>query len=375
MVGYQTGGDTMKQYKMAYIDSGGLWIFKEGGENNPRISTINYNTVWPWGNSASNFKSTQSIIKSLKEYDLIVTTRMGRYDGTPKDGIQQWVIDFFDAMEKHKLWNRYIIWDWADDDTIWEFGAKRCLVYLKRMWPWGREIPKRLWPFGKNETPSNVYPFDFCSPNCHLDLLPVNLYPRDISVGCFFGVRRYGESVWRGLLVNTLLKAKWNPDTYLDCDYTLGRGPNKWSYFSPVNLPFFRGNQLNWWYIYLHKLRRCQTLFTSPGNCGVMVGGDMRTSQAFASGALVFTPKHTIPLPHPYEEGKHCFFFVQDSKESILGAVEKAKYYLLPEHKEEREKIAKQCFDHTSKYHRSANRVNYALDLVEGKGDKAGWIF
>lgn len=364
----------MKTYKVAYIDSGGLWEWKDGSIGNPRIESIHWNTAAPWiPDSSKYWRGLGEIIKGADQYDIIV---MPAFLETEQDGqkwIPDWGLDLIEQLEAKRLWDRVVIWQLPSDDSrLWERALKQCRLYMHRLWPWDRPMPRGLWPFGKDERPPNLHPVDFSAPNAHFDLVPVNLYKRDIGMGYFFGFNRYDTSIWRGKVGKMLREAKWPPGAYLDFDYTLGHGMNFWGHWVR-SYPLHGDGQLNWWYVYLHKLRRCKVIFGCSGNSNVIMGGDMRTPQILASGALAFVQKMTIPLPHPYEDGRHCFFYDPTSEDSIFEAIEKAKYYLQPdrlhpERQKEREEMGRRCFEHASKYHRPINRVNYVLDLFERSG-------
>jgi len=115
-------------------------------------------------------------------------------------------------------------------------------------------------------------------------------------------------------------------------------------------------------------LRRTKILFAcSGGPYNGFRGGDRREAEAVASGALVFMDKSTIipKMPHPFEHGRHLFFFDMEDTNSIVEALQLAKSYLAKEKTEEREAIAKACWEHACKYHRSKNYVDYAMEIIE----------
>jgi len=70
-------------------------------------------------------------------------------------------------------------------------------------------------------------------------------------------------------------------------------------------------------------------------------------------------------MPHPFQHGKHLFFFDMESDESILEALELAKSYLTKEKTDEREAIANACWNNAITHHRSKNYVNYAMEIIE----------
>jgi len=151
--------------------------------------------------------------------------------------------------------------------------------------------------------------------------------------------------------------------------YTTGRqgnsGHNQYEYEYPV---MTHNGQLNWWYVYMHFLRRTKILFTASGGpYDRASGGDRREGEALTSGALVFMGKSTImdAMPHPFVHGKHLFYFDMDDANSMAESIALAKSFLAKEKEGERKAIAEACWKHACEYHRSRNYVDYAMEIIE----------
>lgn len=89
--------------------------------------------------------------------------------------------------------------------------------------------------------------------------------------------------------------------------------------------------------------------------------GDFRTWEAFASGALVFVDRQYTLTEHPLVDGEHCIFLTA-TEEGMKELGEKIRYFLA--NKEQAEKIARQGYEFTMKYHRGTNRIDEILNVI-----------
>lgn len=83
----------------------------------------------------------------------------------------------------------------------------------------------------------------------------------------------------------------------------------------------------------------------------------VRYWEAASVKTLMLIKDPGIIIPHPYEDRVHCVYFdgYQDLREKI-------DYYL--SHDEIREEIAKNCFEHTLKYHTNEKRAQQFLEVI-----------
>lgn len=89
--------------------------------------------------------------------------------------------------------------------------------------------------------------------------------------------------------------------------------------------------------------------------------GDHRTWESFASGALVFIDRIYSPIAHPLVDEKHCIFY--DVSPRGLRKLRNQVLYFL-DHPAHADRIAKEGYEFTMKYHRSSNRIDEILDVI-----------
>jgi len=108
---------------------------------------------------------------------------------------------------------------------------------------------------------------------------------------------------------------------------------------------------------YLSTLRKTLILLTcNPANWE----GDSRTWEALASGCLVFVDRLYTPYKHPLEDGKHCIFYDRDKLDELE---EKISYYV--QHTDQARKIGQTGREFVMKYHRTVNRIDEILNVLE----------
>ena len=273
-------------------------------------------------------RGTVGKIKNTDEFDLIFCRAVKRLESEAN----------YDS-------NKIVIWDAHVDWDVWKWGLENCLVYFKKAWN-STSFPSKMhlltWPV-----------LDVCAR------IPVDLYQRDIDIGYYFKTPRlFGI---REAIMESIENFDWGQGVHIESTYTLGRkyqAGSLWKHGLTIDGKF------NWWQVYMHLLRRTKILFTSTGYPGFF-GTDRRTSEAISSGALVFADRPIVQMPYPFEHEKHLFFFNAKDNEEILKACELAKSYLAKEKTDEREQIAKACYDHAMAHHRSRNYVDYMMEIIQ----------
>jgi len=350
--------DSPMGYRIAFFDIPGRNLWKEALPEHPNVDEVHF--LYPY--KMHGFKEKKEIISKdymwlmehIEEYDLIFILPLlyhspGAVYFSPKDHNSMLLL----KIEEKRLWNKTIIWDFADEHKLnWEWGYDRCLVYFKNNWFWGKETP-----------PPKLYPLNFAVMDLYVDLIPIDLYQRDIDIGCYFGWNRTADGGCpRGRLVEMIKNFEWEKGTFIDLSYTTGKTSPSGHNLYGEEVPILPNGQPNWWYIYMGLLRRTKILFTSSPS---PYRGDAREGEALASGALVFMSNPVIPMPHPFEHGKHLFRFDASEKESIHESLELAKEYLKPSQEEKRNRMAKACWEHATTYHRCKNYVDYAMNIIE----------
>ena len=288
-------------------------------------------------------------LKDTDKFDLLIIPAWGGLEpgkkGFDPNRLECVLIAY---IEDNNLWDKTVVWDVRADWSLWPWGLERVPVYFKKAW---REPT----------FPPKVHLLTWPVLDIHVQI-PTDLYQRDIDVGYYFRPLADTKNITgtRGAICKHIKQFNWGPDALIELCYTLGQiyhATNFW--YAPPMI----GEQFNWWTVYMHYLRRTKILFTSTGYPGFF-GGDRRTAEAISSGALVFADKTLIQMPHPFEHGKHLFFFDSTQDEEIIKALELAKSYLTKEKKEERESIAKAGLDHAMTYHRSRNYVDYMMEII-----------
>ena len=123
--------------------------------------------------------------------------------------------------------------------------------------------------------------------------------------------------------------------------------------------PVTKSNREGFDNTYLKTLKRTKILVTcNPDRWE----GDSRTWEAFANGPLVFVDKLYSLHQHPLIDGEHCIFYNPSNPKELL---DKLNYYLSNE--SEAKEIAENGHNYTMKYHRSSNRIDDILAILEEK--------
>jgi hypothetical protein len=337
----------MSKFKIAYLggDSHAGTIndmFQSSLPSHPLVEKVDWEwTSSRWGKHVLDTTPKSYILEHLSDYDLIF---QNPWELNEKDNP-----GLLELFNKLNLWKKVILYDIADDSTFhFREMQQKCLLYLKRAWE-NYMLPKDL---------GNVIPLDFPMFQEYLDVIPMDFYfKRDMVVTCT--LPQIDRNLPRGLVVHTVKNTEWEAIdgwiTQVTLFYSSGwvLSSAATSYRDElIPLP----PRINWWYVYMHMLRRTQVLFNAANHSAT---GDHRTWEQFASGALVVTDKIAVPSPHLPEPGVHYIPFDISNPDKTIKVVKE----LLKDHTQ-RQKIAKDGLEHAIKYHSSNARVAYIIDEV-----------
>lgn len=320
-------------------------MFQDALPHHPLVEHVDFE--WSskrFGKDVLDTVSQKYILENITNYDLIFHNPwMMNEENTP---------GFIDLLNRNNLWSKVILYDSADQSQFcFEDFRSKCLLYCKRAW----------WPDLLPQDMGNVIPLDFPLFQGYLDVVPVDYSPyRDMHISCMLGKEGEDGSI-RGRVIRlakttdfSMVKVHPQP-FHVNICYTSGEVSSSaaTSYRETLSPP---APQVNWWYIYMHLLRRTQILFTAANQTAV---GDHRTWESFSSGALVMTDRIPVPNPNNPVEGKHYIKMDVDNPERTIALAKE----LLEDHTE-RKRIARAGLEHAIKYHHSDSRIAYVMDEV-----------
>jgi len=349
---------SMTKFKIGYMggDSHAGTIndmFQDSLPDHPLVESVDWEwTSRRWGFDARKAVGKSHVVSKLLEYDIIF---QNPYELNDKDN--PGLVEFFDAND---IWKKVILYDVADEPGFhFERWRQKCLLYLKRAWD-----PIQLdaldigkYPVdGQAVSRANLIPIDFPMFKEYVDVIPMNFYhKRDLAVTCTLPQTPLHNA--RGIVAHAVKNTHFEPvdgwisqvTLFYSSGWVLSSAAT--SYREILNpIP----PQINWWYVYMHMLRRTQVLFGAGNHTAY---GDHRTWEAFASGALVVTDRIPVDNPHNPEPGVHYIKFELDNIPKTMAIVNE-----LLKDKTERERIAKAGFDHAVAYHSSDARIAYVME-------------
>lgn len=225
---------------------------------------------------------------------------------------------------------KLVFFDWHDD-PVSVYGNIQCLAYFKRSWVVNhgdrKEFPAR---------PAHFYPITFAMMD---EFLPTGEEAaRTIDLGAYFGA---------------------HPGTYRQrVKDTVSGMPGRWSKWVGLVSPDGVPGRSTFNPDYLATLRRTRTIVTCQPD---LWEGDTRTWEAFASGALVAVDRMETPLTHPLRDREHCIVYDR-TDQGFAYLRESLEYYL--NRPEEAASLARRGYEYAMRHHRTANRIDDALDVV-----------
>lgn len=255
----------------------------------------------------------------FRQYDLIIC-------GSPT---------YLNLFEKQNLWNKVIFYEYRDSCKVNKEILSKIRWYFKRSVSCGPERKMICDP---------VVALNHCVMD---EYISNEVYPRIYNIGCFFDKDNWRLGRRRETLLSTLSDLNL-PNSLIGVST---------SHANDARLAVAGNKQTDNFLEFIRMMKQCKIVFTAQPE---PVDGDNRTWEAFASGSLVFADISHIPTPNPPINGKHFIQYDATNKNSILEAVDKAKWYI--RHEESRQRIAKQGYEHALKHHRCSNRVQFMID-------------
>lgn len=330
------------KFKIAFFGkdshAGGILdMFQDALLGHPNVESVDWETTFTrFGKVVLPMRGEKYLLENIKQYDLIFLQ---------SEQITPEIEKLFDDLG---LWGHTVLCDFKDSQFFETQYLPKCLLYFKCSWQ-DIYIPKEF---------NNIFPIPLSVLSFYPTIVPSNFYKiRDFPVTCTLPQADCGYP--RDLIVKEVKNADWQFSKgeigHLTLFYSSG-----WVISSAATL--YRSElmpappSVNWWYIYMHVLKRTKILFT-----GVPSGtiGDHRTWEALGSGVLLFTDKIEIEGQQPYIDGVH---YIKIDVNDIPKAIKRAKELLMNE--AELKKIAEAGFEFSMKYHSSKARMNYVMEEV-----------
>jgi len=329
-------------------------MFQDALPKHPQVEFVDFEWVSSrWGKHWMDNKSQQYMIDNIDQYDLIFQNPHSMYEHiTP--GLEG-------TLDAKNLWKKVVLYDPVDDSSFHhEHLRKKCLLYAKRAWEDAQFVSLALGKFSKDGIPvpiDNLIPMDFPLFQEYLDVVPMDFYkPRDMHVTCT--LNQIAGTTPRGRVAKAFELTDFSDifSSVMPVHKTFVYTSN-WhlssaatAYRDEITPPMPR---INWWYVYMHLLRRTQILFGAGNHSAV---GDHRTWEAFGSGALVVTDRIPVQNPNNPEPGKHYIEFDLDNIPRTMATVKE-----LLRDDTERKRMAQAGLDHAIKYHSSDARIAYVM--------------
>lgn len=248
------------------------------------------------------------------------------------------------------IFAHYCPWlNWTRDHPNMKLDPAK-LIFIDYGDPASRMFPVECKAYFKRSWTVRLKPDDF-SIRVPLSF-PDNYHPINHAIMDQFII---DENIERDInVLCTLRISRVGPNRRKVIDFLKGLDINGTKHVDQFNNTFRRGFSRP----YNRFLKRGKLAITCmPG----LNEGDFRTWEAFASGALVFVDRLYTPTEHPLVDGEHCVFYIV-SEEGLEELGEKIRYFIV--HKEQAEKIAKQGYEFTMKYHRATNRIDEILNVI-----------
>lgn len=316
-------------------------MFQDALPSHPNVESIDFETTFPrFGKVVMPMVGKTYLLENIKKYDLIFL-QIGQI--TPE------MEKLFDDLG---LWKHTVVCDFYDEQRFETKWLSKCLLYLKRSWQ------KECIPQGFN----NFIPLPPSIMNFYPDIVPSDLYGiRDLSVTCTLPQGTHGRDCPRDFLARAVKDADWLLPSGELAQLTLFFGSGK---IISSAATLYRVElaplppRVNWWYIYMHMLKRTKILFTAiHSETGDI--GENRTWEALGSGVVLFTNKIEAEGQQPYIDGVH---YIKIDMDDIPKSINRAKELLADEL--ELKKIAEAGFEFSMKYHSSTARINYVMEEI-----------
>ena len=316
-------------------------MFQDALPQHPLVESVDWETTFSrFGKAVLPMRGEKYLLENIKQYDLIFLQSGQITPETEK---------LFDDLG---LWGHIVLCDFYDEQRFETKYLNRCLLYMKRSWQ-DYYIPKGF---------NNIIPIPPSVMSFYPNIVPSGHYgKRDLPVTCTLPQPNRGRGYPRDMVAKIIKDTDWKLSDGTTATLTLF-----YSCGSVVSMAatLYRAEltppppYVNWWYIYMHVLRRTKILFTAiHSEIGDI--GENRTWEALGSGVVLFTNKIEIQGLEPYIDGVH---YIKIDINDIPKAINRAKELLVDE--AELKKIAEAGFEFSMKYHSSKARINYVMEEI-----------
>ena len=236
---------------------------------------------------------------------------------------------------------KLIVVDYSDNAKIFDVD---CLHYFKR----SSVIREGEGSF--RTYPRRVRPISYCVKNNWLDFNTDT--ERDIDISVFF---RQSHERNKPLMSNREKVAEFVANRYKDKNIHVG-----------IVDKDGEAGRMNIGKEYLDKMLRSKIVV----NCNPDEWeGDYRLFETLSCGAMVLVDKMITPVVNPFQNRKHLVYY-----HSLKELGEVLDYYLSEAGDSERQRISQNGYEYALKYHKTSDRIDEILKVVEDEKYKVGII-
>lgn len=308
----------------------------EGLIYHPKVEAYFTADVNVLGKELAKAIPTNKIKEVINQCDYVIT-HTERHASFPRT---------FEIISETQAWPKTVIWDLHDVGINADLKQKSA-AYFSREW----------------EKDSGVYPLDLClleGAKEYMDSL--GELDRNIDLGFYYSplhMSTFASSYQKRMrLFEQLRSVDWGENSLVGRDFRRWAGsPNNWDASREL---YTNPNTHSTWSPYINCLKRTKVGF----QVFATYSQSARLWEMMYSGALYFLDVNKMPHEFPFENGKDCFIYDASDSVSITNAIEKAKHYLKPNMKEEREAIAQSGKELVNKHHTSVSRMDYILKIL-----------
>ena len=307
-------------------------MINQGLLQDERITKLTVNEdVISLGQVVQPAATTQVVQEQLRQADLIMMPSASHFK------LPHWR----NLITEFELWNRTVIYDFADWPEVDDYYMRRVMLYVKRTRKLGGQEDQRLLYVGYGLLDEYIIN---------------NSDERDIDVLCLFhkallGTRNPNEDSRRAMLRDVMEWKETNPELHIIAGEQTTRDGRRSVFEAGLDTPF--GD-------YLRLLKRSKVVITPVPDHG---GGDNRLWEAFASGALVVSNIGVLEPWQGFHAGKH-YMEIRPLDDNYMSRYRGTIINLLANN-DVRHQIAAAGREYALNHHRAVNRVGVILDEVE----------
>jgi len=221
-------------------------MFQDALPNHPNVESVDWETTFTrFGKEALPMRGEEYLLENIKKYDLIFLQ-----SGQISPEIEKLFDDF-------RLWGHTVVCDFYDEQRYETKWLDKCLLYMKRSWD-NRFIPKGF---------NNIIPISPSIMSFYPDIAPSGIYGiRDLPITCTLLQANRGRGYPRDTVADAVKNADWklsngttaNLTLFYSCGSVVSMAATLYRLDLTPPAP-----RVNWWYIYMHVLRRTKILFTA----------------------------------------------------------------------------------------------------------------